>query len=217
MGNHAGIASNRYRRAWPFPGRDAAVLHVVAPNRRRAGFLRFFSIVESLAGETKISRLQRVVQPIIGYATEPFDWADQNGALKVVDCPNSHPVTHYGFWQRECDLWCPGDTVPIPHWMFARMTRELERADLIIVQSQFCKESMMLNGIPASEKIIVNLMGVNTDVCFQNERRLQARFVSHVLARFTLRKGHQYLFLRVGNCETSAPRCRTDMRRPLQE
>jgi len=100
-----------------------------------------------------------VVQAITGYATEPFDRAEKIGALKVADCPNSHPVSYYGFWQRECDLWCPGEKVPIPQWMFARMNRELERADLIVVQSKFCKESMVLNGIPA-DKVMVNPMGV---------------------------------------------------------
>ena len=32
-----------------------------------------------------------VVQSISGFCTEPFDHADKVGALKVVDCPNSHP------------------------------------------------------------------------------------------------------------------------------
>ena len=37
---------------------------------------------------------------MIGYATEPFDRAERTGALKVLDCPNSHPLTYHGFWQR---------------------------------------------------------------------------------------------------------------------
>lgn len=74
-----------------------------------------------------------VVQAIMGYGTEPFDRAEKIGALKVMDCPNTHPATYYGIWQRECDRWCPGEKIPIPQWMFARMKRELERADLVIV------------------------------------------------------------------------------------
>jgi glycosyltransferase involved in cell wall biosynthesis len=133
-----------------------------------------------------------VVHAIAGFATEPFDRAEQVGALKVVDCPNSHPVTYYGFWQRECDLWCPGENVPIPQWLFARMNRELERADLIVVQSSFCKESMLQNGIPA-DKVMVNPMGVDVSV-FKPRTEVPAkpRFVS--VGTICLRKGHQYLF-----------------------
>ncbi len=133
-----------------------------------------------------------VVQAITGFATEPFDQAEKIGALKVADCPNSHPVSYYGFWQRECDLWCPGEKVPIPQWMFARMNRELERADLIIVQSKFCKESMVSNGIRA-EKVMVNAMGVDLSV-FKPRMEVPAkpRFIS--VGTICLRKGHQYLF-----------------------
>src|SRR5258707_7971911 len=57
---------------------------------------------------------------IMGFATEPFNHADKIGALKVLDCQNSHPTSYFGYWQRECDLWCPGERIPIPRWMFAR-------------------------------------------------------------------------------------------------
>jgi glycosyltransferase involved in cell wall biosynthesis len=133
-----------------------------------------------------------VVQAIIGYGTEPFDLAEKTGALKVLDCPNSHPLTYFGFWQRECDLWCPGDRVPIPKWMFARMNRELERADIIIVQSKFCRESMIMNGIPTG-KIIVNLMGVDQTIFTKRPAApSKTRFVC--VGTICLRKGHQYLF-----------------------
>src|SRR6266851_4253591 len=114
----------------------------------------------------------------MGFATEIFQQADQVGALKVVDCPNSHPTSYYGFWQRECDIWCPGEKVPIPRSMFMRMTRELERADLIVVQSLFARESMVLNGI-AEIKVFVNPMGVDMTV-FRKREVVPAkpRFVS---------------------------------------
>jgi glycosyltransferase involved in cell wall biosynthesis len=133
-----------------------------------------------------------VVQAIMGFATEPFDMADRQGALKVIVCPNSHPTTYYGFMQRECDIWCPGERVPIPRWMFARMNRELERADLIIVESKFCKESMIWNGIPP-EKIMINPMGVDTTI-FKKRMVIPPvpRFIS--VGTITVRKGHQYLF-----------------------
>lgn len=133
-----------------------------------------------------------VAHAIMGFGGELFDHAEQRGALKVVDCPNSHPVTYYGFWQRECDLWCPGEKVPIPQWMFARMNRELERADLIIVQSLFSKDSMVWNGIPA-EKVFVNPMGVDGKV-FTKRKQVPTRPRFVCVGTICLRKGHQYLF-----------------------
>ncbi len=133
-----------------------------------------------------------VVHGIMGYCTELFDHAEKSGALKVVDCPNSHPTSYYGYWQRECDLWCPGEKVPIPQWMFARMNRELERADLILCPSLFVKDTMIQNGIP-EEKCFVTPFGVNTDI-------FQPRSVTPQMPKFVavgticLRKGHQYLF-----------------------
>src|SRR2546421_2303648 len=97
----------------------------------------------------------------MGYGTEPFDRAERIGALKVLDCPNSHPTTYHGFWQRECDLWCPGERVPIPRWMFARMNREVELADLILCPSKFVYDTMLLNGI-AADKCFINPFGVDT-------------------------------------------------------
>lgn len=133
-----------------------------------------------------------VVQAIAGHGTEAFDEADKIGALKVADCPNSHPASAYGIWQRECDLWCPGEKVPVPQSLFARQNRELERADLIIVQSKFCKESMVYNGILA-RKVMVNPMGVDVSV-FKPRTVVPAkpRFIS--VGTICLRKGHQYLF-----------------------
>ena len=133
-----------------------------------------------------------VIQAIVGYGTEPFDQADKTGALKVVDCPNSHPLSYHGFWQRECDLWCSGEKVPIPRWMFARMNRELERADLIIVQSKFCQESMVYNGIPAG-KVMINPMGVDT-VIFKKRETVPEKVRFITVGTICLRKGHQYLF-----------------------
>jgi len=133
-----------------------------------------------------------VVQGLIGYCTELFALPGARGFLRVVDCPNSHPLTYFGFWQRECDLWCPGHKVPIPRWMFARMTRELELADLIIVQSAFCKQSMVWNGIP-EHKVFVSPMGVDTTIFRpRNSVPSHPRFVC--VGTICLRKGHQYLF-----------------------
>jgi glycosyltransferase involved in cell wall biosynthesis len=133
-----------------------------------------------------------VVHGFLGFGTEPFDWAERNGALKVIEVPNSHPTSAYGYMQRECDIWCPGEKVPIPRWMFARMNRELERADLILCPSIFVKDTMLANGIP-EEKCFLNPFGVDTSVFVPRKMIPQKpRFIS--VGMICLRKGQQYLF-----------------------
>lgn len=189
--NSTALPAKKFHRCWPFHLVLKPFFHCAPQIWQEKVFYALFPIWKSWLGTQSWPECD-VVQAIMGFATEPFDRAEKIGALKVVDCPNSHPLTYHGFWQRECDLWCPGEKVPIPRWMFARMNRELERADMIVVQSKFCKESMILNGIPA-EKIMINPMGVDTAI-FQPRRQVPAtpRFVS--VGTICLRKGHQYLF-----------------------
>jgi glycosyltransferase involved in cell wall biosynthesis len=113
-------------------------------------------------------------------------------AIMVVDAPNSHPTSYYGYMQRECDIWCPGEKVPIPRWMFARMNRELERADLVLCPSTFVKDTMLANGIP-EDKCFVSPFGVDTSI-FVPRKTIppKPRFIS--VGMIFLRKGHQYLF-----------------------
>jgi starch synthase len=191
MGNHVGIPSDKYRRGWPFQAAMLPLYFLVPQIWGERAFYAFFPLWKAWLARQQFPSCN-VVQAIIGYGTEPFDRAETIGALKVLDCPNTHPVTYYGFWQRECDLWCPGEKVPIPQWMFARMNRELERADVIIVQSEFCRESMIMNGIPA-EKIIVNLMGVDLSI-FSMRTAVPKKIQFLCVGTICLRKGHQYLF-----------------------
>lgn len=189
MGNHTGVPN--YRRCWPFQALMLPLYRWAPQIWVERIFYFLFPIWKSWL-HLQTYPTCNVVHAIVGYATELFDVADRIGALKVVDCPNSHPVSYYGFMQRECDLWCPGERVPIPQWMFARMNRELERADLIIVQSNFCKDSMVLNGYP-EEKVMVNVMGVDTTIFKKRECVPdKPRFIC--VGTICLRKGHQYLF-----------------------
>jgi glycosyltransferase involved in cell wall biosynthesis len=134
----------------------------------------------------------QVVHAITGVCTEAFNRADEIGALKVADCANSHPTTLYGYWQRECDLWCPGENVPLPRSTFRKMNQELERADLVLCPSTFVRDTMVQNGIPG-EKCFISPFGVDTSV-FQPRATppAQPRFVC--VGTICLRKGHQYLF-----------------------
>jgi glycosyltransferase involved in cell wall biosynthesis len=133
-----------------------------------------------------------VVQAIMGYGTEPFDRADRTGAFKVISCQNSHPITYYGIPQSEYDVWCPGARVCIPQWMFARMNRELQRADIVLCPSTFVRDTMIEFGVPG-EKCFINPFGVEPGLFRPREKTPdKPRFVS--LGTICLRKGHHYLF-----------------------
>ncbi len=188
--NTANIPPDKYRRCWPFHVIIKPFYHAPQIWEEKM-FYASLPIWRAWLNSQKWPEVN-VVQAIAGFATEPFDHAEKIGALKVVDCPNSHPMTYHGSWQRECDLWCPGEKVPVPQFIFARMNRELERADVIIVQSNHCRDSMLLNGIPA-KKIMINPMGVDTSIFRQREKVPdKIRFIC--LGTICLRKGHQYLF-----------------------
>lgn len=189
--NSTGVPAVKFRRCWPFHLAMKPFYRFAPQIWVEHAFYSFFPIWRRWY-LIQPRPNANVVHAMIGFATEPFDVAERTGALKVLDCPNSHPLTYHGFWQRECDLWCPGEKVPIPQWMFARMNRELERADMILVASQFCKESMLWNGIP-EEKVMVNPFGVDTSIFTKREvTPARPRYVS--VGTICLRKGHQYLF-----------------------
>jgi glycosyltransferase involved in cell wall biosynthesis len=191
LGNHTGISPTKYRRGWPF---HAAMLpfYFWAPQivTERASY-SLFPLWKAWLVQQQFPKCN-VVQAIMGYGTEPFNRAEQMKALKVVDCPNSHPTTLYWFWQRELDQWCPGEKVPIPQWMFARMKAEVERADVVLCPSSFVRDTMQENGI-SKDKCFINPFGVNTSV-FQPryDPPSRIRFIS--VGTICLRKGHHYLF-----------------------
>ena len=189
--NRTLVSADLFRRCWPFHLAMKPFYHFAPQILTEKMFYAFFPVWRAWVKSQSIPPCN-VVQTIIGYGTELFDRKELRGAIKVVDCPNSHPLSYYGFWQRECDLWCPGEKVPIPQWMFARMNRELELADCIVVQSSFCRDSMVWNGIPES-KIFINPMGVDSST-FQPRQSvpIKPRFIC--VGTICLRKGHQYLF-----------------------
>jgi glycosyltransferase involved in cell wall biosynthesis len=190
--NNTDLPPDKYHRCWPFHLAMKPFYHLTPP--ACWGEKPFYALFPIWRWWVKRQSWPKcdIVHGYIGFGTEPFDWAERNGALKVIEAPNSHPTSYYGYHQRECDLWCPGEKVPIPRWMFARMNRELERADLVIVQSKFCEESMIMNGIP-KEKVFINVMGVDTAIFKKRETvPMKPRFIC--VGMLCLRKGQQYLF-----------------------
>jgi len=191
--NATGVPAAQYRRCWPYHLAMKPLYHLKTEIWSERGMYWLVGVWKLwLRAQFGAAPAVDVVQAIMGFGTELFEHAEQVGALKVLDCANTHPTTYHGFWQRECDLWCPGERVPIPRWMFGRMNREVGRADLVIVQSRFAKESMELNGI-SGEKVMINPLGVDSSV-FSKRAVVPVKpwFVN--VGTISLRKGHQYLF-----------------------
>lgn len=193
--NSTNIPATQYRRCWPYHLALKPFYHWVP----QIWFERTFYALSPIWQAWLRSRLRSgscprfdVVQAIMGFATDAFDHADRTGALKVIDCANSHPTTLRGFWQRECDLWCPGERLPLPDWFFARMNRELERADVILCPSNFVRDTMLLNGLSPA-RCFVSPFGADTTI-FRPRPAVpdRPRFIS--VGTICLRKGYQYLF-----------------------
>ena len=189
--NRTRISPELYRRGWLFHLALKPFLHCSSQIWQERAFYTFFPLWKAWLWSHPFPECN-VVHAISGFATEPFDRAEKIGALKVIDCPNSHPSSFYGYWQRECDLWCPGEKVPIPRWFFGRICRELKRADLVLCPSNFVRDTMIANGIPA-QNCFINPFGVDTSL-FRPRQTLpdKPRFVC--VGTICLRKGHQYLF-----------------------
>jgi glycosyltransferase involved in cell wall biosynthesis len=194
--NSTGLPPDKYHRCWPYHLAMKPIYRLAYHVMPQSLWVEkpFYALFPLWRGWLKRQTWPRcdVVHAMMGFATEPFDRADKHGALKVVDAPNSHPTSYYGYHQRECDLWCPGEKVPIPRWMFARMNRELERADLVLCPSIFVKDTMLANGVP-EDKCFVNPFGADTSIFVPRKTIPQKpQFIS--VGMICLRKGHQYLF-----------------------
>ena len=181
-----------YKRCWPYHVAMKFFYHFTSQILEEKATYFFSYLYDSWLDHELRGQSYDVIQAIMGFGIQGFGHPSSRGALKVVDCPNTHPVTYRGFWQRECDLWCPGEKVPIPGRLFRRMTQELEMADLILCPSVFVKETMLLNGIPES-KCFVNPFGVDSQL-FKSRSIIPTtpKFIS--VGTICLRKGYQYLF-----------------------
>jgi glycosyltransferase involved in cell wall biosynthesis len=189
--NTTGIDADKYRRCWTYHLAMKPFYHLTPTGLREKAAMALLPIWGSWIRRQKTEPFD-VAYAIMGHGTELFDVAEKSGALKVLDATSSHPTSYYGFWQRECDIWCPGARVGIPRWIFARANRELERADLILCPSKFVRESMLYNGI-SELKCVLNPYGVDTlQFKPRSEVPQKPRFIC--VGTICLRKGHQYLF-----------------------
>ena len=196
MGNKRphGVPISKYKRIWPYHLAQKAFYHMPFVNleeRMRWINLPFYDAWISMQ---RLPEETNVVQGPMGSCETLFKLAQSSGKpiLKVFDAPNSHPTSHYGYWQRECDLYSPGYTVPTTYWVRSRINCEIEMADLVLCPSLFVRDTMVTNGVPA-EKCFVSHFGVDTSV-FKQRSALPThpRFIC--VGSLTLRKGQQYLF-----------------------
>lgn len=189
--NTTGVAAQKYRRCWLYHLAMKPFYHLAPPGFSQQMAHRLLPLWGAWVRRQSAPTFD-AAYAIMGHATELFDLAERAGALKVIDATSSHPTSYHGFWQRECDIWCPGQRMPIPRWVFARCNRELERADLILCPSTFVLESQLYNSIPQS-KCVLNPYGVDT-AAFSPRTVLpeQPQFVC--VGQISLRKGQQYLF-----------------------
>ena len=189
--NTTGIDADKFRRCWAYHLAMKPFYHLAPLGLTQKAAMALLPVWGSWIRRQRAEPFD-VAYGIMGHGTELFDVADRTGALKVMDASSSHPTSFYGFWQRECDLWCPGARVGIPRWIFARANRELERADLILCPSKFVRDSMLYNGISES-KCVLNPYGVDTlQFTPRSEVPAKPRFIC--VGTICLRKGHQYLF-----------------------
>jgi glycosyltransferase involved in cell wall biosynthesis len=189
--NSTELPPDKFRRCWPFHLAMKPFYHLAPPIWTERAFYAF-SPIWRWWWKRQAWPDCNVVQAIMGFATEPFDRADQHRALKVVDAPNSHPITYFGIPQSEYDVWCPEARVGIPRWMFARMNRELKRADKVLCPSLFVRDTMVNFGV-AAEKCFINPYGVDTSVFAPRPVVPEVpRFI--IVGGIGLRKGHHYLF-----------------------
>ena len=185
-----------YKRCWPYHVAMKFFYHCTSQILEEKATYFFSYLYDSWLEKELRSQSYDVIQSIMGFGIQGFHHPSSRGALKVVDCPNSHPVTYRGFWQRECDLWCPREKVPIPRRIFRRMTQELEMADMILCPSVFVKETMLLNGLPET-KCFVNPFGVDSQL-FKSRSIIPTTPKFICVGTICLRKGYQYLFRAFG-------------------
>jgi glycosyltransferase involved in cell wall biosynthesis len=181
-----------YKRCWPYHLAMKFFYHFTSQILEEKATYFFSYLYDSWLQKELRCQSYDVIQSIMGFGTQGFRHPSSRSALKVVDCPNSHPVTYRGFWQRECDLWCPREKVPIPRRIFRRMTQELEMADMILCPSVFVKETMLLNGLPET-KCFVNPFGVDSQL-FKSRSIIPTTPKFICVGTICLRKGYQYLF-----------------------
>jgi len=192
--SRSGVTKAKYKRVWDYHLAQKVFYHLPFPDLEENMRWHNLPFYDRWIRRQTLPPETNIVQAPMGSCEALFDLAAQadQKVLKVFDAPNSHPTSQFGYWQRECDLYAPGYKVPNPQWVRSRMNREIERADVILCPSNFVRDTMMSNGVPA-EKCFVSHFGVDTSV-FKQRNSLPDRPRFICVGSLTVRKGQQYLF-----------------------
>jgi glycosyltransferase involved in cell wall biosynthesis len=126
----------------------------------------------------------------VGYGSQSLRRAKAQGMTTVVQVVSSHPNFQNRLMREEFARW--GQTWPVWDAGLARMLREIDQADYILIPSDFVRESFLAEGIPES-KLIQAPFGVDvsrfTPAKTSEARPFRVVFVGQV----GLRKGVPYL------------------------
>lgn len=201
--NSTGVDRALYRRCWPFHLAMKPFYHL-CPG---ASWERYFwrTCYPLWQGWVRRQRYPdcAVVHASQAFATEPFDWAERHGALKVFDAANSYGVSSYALYRREWLRWNPGRPFPGYEEVQLRSAYDAQRADLVLCPSPFVRDSMVQAGIPAA-RCIIEPFGVDLRV-FQPRRSPPARPRFICTGNLSLRKGHPYLFEAFARVRAACP------------
>ncbi len=188
--NKGRVPENKFNWCWPVFG--LTKLLRFTPVRGYWAERFFWDTLPVWQAWLKLQRFPEcnVIHGRAGYALEPFRRAGSK-ILKVVDCCNSHPTTQAGYWQRELNLFAPGQKPVVPPFMFRRMNREIALADVLLCPSDFVRDTMIANGVPA-EKCFVCPFGFDNKLFTPRPQIPEnPRFI--FVGIISLRKGVQYL------------------------
>ena len=89
--NSTKLSKDKYQRCWPFHLAMKPFYHLLPQIWEEKAFYAFFPLWNNWLKRQSLPP-HNVVQTIIGFGSELFDQAEKTGALKVADCPNSHPL-----------------------------------------------------------------------------------------------------------------------------
>ena len=160
--NRSGIHTTLYKRIWWYHLAQKPFYHLPFTDLEERMRWHNLPLYDAWMSRQTLPEEVNIVQGPMGSCEALFKLAERSGRriLKVFDAPNSHPTTLFGYWQKECDLFCPNYVVPPRQGVRSRIVREIESADLVLCPSNFVRDTMIQNGIP-EEKCFVSHFGVN--------------------------------------------------------
>lgn len=191
-----GLPEEEYRRIWPYHLAMKPFYHWAPPNLEERMRWKNLWLYDWWVKRQSLPDSVDVVHCPMGSCTPVFDLAEACGRpiLKVFEAMNGHPTMQRGYWQREADIHSPGFVIPVGQRIWARMNREIHRADCVLCPSTYVKETMIANGVP-EEKCLLNHFGVDTALFSRRRNSDIALFPKFIIVgNLTVRKGQQYLF-----------------------